>query len=130
MSGIEGAGAVLAAATVEALRPIAGLSGIFDGRPIQASAPFATVETGWETDWGHKGGVGREVRLTVVLHDEGERPTRLRELSAVVQVALDSLAVGGGWRLVTFNFVRSMTVAPSAGRWGLTLDYRARMLNE
>jgi hypothetical protein len=130
MSEIDGASAVLAAAAIEAMRPIPGLSGTFDGRPIQASAPFATVETGSETDWGHKSGVGREVRLTVVLHDEGERPTRLRELSAVVQVALESLAVSSGWRMVTFNFVRSMAVAKNVGGWALTLDYRARMLNE
>ena len=33
-----------------------------------------------------------------------------------------------GWQLVTLVFVRSMTVAEGAGRWAITLDYRARML--
>jgi hypothetical protein len=130
MSGTQGAGAALARAAIEALRPIAGLTGIFDRHPLQASSPYAMVDAGLETDWSHKNGVGREVRLAVVLRDQGERPTRLHGLSGDAQAALTSLEVEAGWRLVTFNFVRSMVVAESTGQWVLTLQYRARMLSE
>ncbi len=128
MSEGKGAGEALAEAVTAALRPIAGLTGIYEGAPIQAAPPYALVEAGPELDWSHKSGVGREVRLAVVLRDQGERPTRLRRLAADVEAALGGLSAVAGWRLVTFRFVRSMIVAPGAGRWALTLDYRARML--
>jgi hypothetical protein len=122
------AGEALVAAAVAALREVTGLAGVHEAMPVQAAPPYATVEAGLETDWGHKSGGGREVRLTVTLRDQGERPARLRALAAAAQAALDGLAVGDGWQLVTLVFARSMIVPDGAGRWLLTLDYRARML--
>jgi hypothetical protein len=119
----------LAAAAAEALNQIAGLAGVHEAMSVQASPPYATVAAGLETDWGHKSGAGRELRLTVTLNDQGERPTRLRALAEEAQQALEGLGPElDGWRLVTLVFVRSMTVAESPGRWLVTLDYRARML--
>lgn len=123
------AGAALIAAAMAALRDIGGLTGIHEAMPLQAAPPYATVEAGLESDWSHKSGSGRETRLTVTLRDQGERPTRLRGLAAEVASALEGLGPElEGWRLVTLNFVRGMTTAESAGRWALTIDYRARML--
>ena len=76
------AGTELQAAAVAALADVAKLGGVYDGLPVQAVVPYATVETGPETDWGHKNGAGREVRLAVTIRDEGERPSRLRRLMA------------------------------------------------
>jgi hypothetical protein len=99
--------------------------------PVQASPPYAIVAAGLETDWGHKSGTGRELRLTITLSDRGERPDRLRALAEQAQLALEALGPElDGWRLVTLVLVRSMTVAESPGRWLVTLDYRARMLAE
>jgi len=123
------AGAAVIAAAMAALREIGGLTGIHEAMPLQAASPYATIEAGLESDWSHKSGSGRETRLTVTLRDQGERPTRLRGLAAEVAAALEEIGPElEGWRLVTLNFVRSMTVAESAGRWALTIDYRARML--
>jgi len=122
------AGEALVAAALAALREVGALAGVHEAMPLQAAVPYATAEAGLESDWGHKSGAGRELRLTVALRDQGERPARLRALAAQAQAALDGLATGGGWQLVTLVFVRSMTVAESPGRWLLTLDYRARML--
>lgn len=118
----------LADAAADALRAVAALTGVHDAMPIQAAPPHATVEAGLETDWGHKSGRGRELRLTVTLRDQGERPARLRALAAEAQAAIDGLAAVDGWQLVTLVFVRSMTVAESAGKWVTVLDYRARLL--
>jgi hypothetical protein len=127
MSG--SASAALVAAAMAALRDVAGLSGVHEEMPIQAAPPHVMVGAGLETDWSHKSGAGRELRLTIILRDQGERPTRLRALAADAAAALEGMAAPlGGWRLVTLVFVRSMTVAESVGRWALTLDYRARML--
>jgi hypothetical protein len=123
------AGEALVAAALDALRQVAGLTGVHEAMPVQAAAPYATVEAGLEMDWGHKSGAGRELRLTVTLRDAGERAMRLRALAAQAQAALDGLVIGPGWQLVTLSLVRSMTLPESPGRWLLTLDYRARMLS-
>lgn len=129
MSEERGAGETLAAAARAALRPLAGLTAIHDGPPLQAASPYAIVEAGIEFDWSHKSGAGRDVRLTITLRDQGERPARLHRLATGVQAALDGFGPElEGWRLVTLAFVRSMIVAETAGRWAARLDYRARML--
>lgn len=119
----------LIAAAGDALRSVAGLTGVHEALPVQAVLPYATVEAGVESDWGHKSGAGRELRLSVVLRDAGERPERLRALGAAAQAAVEAIDPAlAGWRLVTLVPVRAMTVAEGPGRWILTLDYRARML--
>lgn len=125
------AGAALAEAALAALAAVDGLTGRHEARPLQAAFPYATVETGLETDWGHKNGVGREVRLTVVLRDSGERPARLRRLMEESEAAL--AAIGGsmsGWRLVSLVFLRSRLVPEAERRWAGAIDYRARLLAE
>lgn len=52
------AGPDLQAAAVAELADVAELGGVYDGPPVQAVVPYATVETGPETDWGHKNGAG------------------------------------------------------------------------
>jgi len=118
----------LIAAAFAALREVTALAGVHEAMPVQAAPPYATVEAGLELDWGHKSGRGRELRLTVTLRDQGERPHRLRALAAQAQAALNGLAAVDGWQLVTLVLVRSMTVAEGTGKWATMLDYRARLL--
>ena len=110
-----------------ALQKVAGLA-VYDGPPLQAAFPHAVLDAGLETDWSHKSGKGREVRLVLTLFDQGERPVRLRALMAQAEDALE--AVGGdvgGWRIVTMRHLRSRTVRqPSA--WAGVIEFRARML--
>jgi hypothetical protein len=118
----------LIAAAKAALEDVPGLTGAHEAAPFQAAIPCAILAAGLETDWGHKSGAGRELRPSVTLRDEGESPARLRALAGAVQAALDGLETGGGWRLVTLAFVRSMTAAQAPGKWTAAIDYRARML--
>jgi hypothetical protein len=124
---MNASGALIAAA-ITALKNVPGLSGVHEESPLQAAVPSATVGAGAETDWGHKSGPGRELRLSIALGDEGESPARLRALCGAVEAALDGLETGGGWRLVTLVFVRSTIAARAPGKWTAGLDYRARML--
>ena len=102
--------------------------GVHEGQPVQAVVPFAVVEAGPETDWSHKSGEGREVRLAVTLRDAGERPVRLRRLMGEAEAAVAGVAVVAGWRLVKMRFVRSRVVAEARGRWAGVIEYRARLL--
>jgi hypothetical protein len=130
MSGEDkGAAEILCAAMVSALTEVTGLNGAYDGPPLQAALPYATVEAGPESDWSHKSGAGREVRLAVTISDGGERPTRLRALARAAEAAIES--VGGaleGWQLVTLVFLRSRVLREPGGNWAAAIDYRVRML--
>lgn len=115
-------------AASSALRSVEGLNGIYDGQPLQGAFPYAMLEAGPESDWSHKSGTGRELRLAVTIHDQGERPARLRRLVQGVEEAIDGMdGALEEWRLVTLIFVRGRLLRGEAG-WTATSEFRARML--
>ncbi len=126
---VKNASETLAEAAVAALSEVDGLTGIYEGLPVQAASPHAVVETGPETDWSHKSGVGREVRIAITLRGRGERPALLRGLAAEAEAAIEALGGEiGGWRVVTLRFVRSRLLAGGRGDWATVSEYRARLL--
>ncbi len=129
---MSGAGAALRAAAIEALEALE-LGGVYPGPPLQAAFPHAVVECGPESDWGHKSGRGRELRLAVTLRDSGERPERAQAFAEVAEAAIEAGLDVEGWRLVTLALLRSRTVAEGRGGkagWAVTIEFRARMLEE
>jgi hypothetical protein len=129
---VSGAGGALRAAAVEALEALE-LGGVYPGPPLQAAFPHAVVECGPESDWGHKSGPGRELRLAVTLRDSGERPERAEAFADVAEAAVEAGLDVEGWRVVTLALVRRRTVAEGRGGkagWAVALDWRARMLAE
>jgi hypothetical protein len=129
---VSGAGGALSAAAIEALESLE-LGGVYPGPPLQSAYPYAVVECGAETDWGHKSGAGRELRLAVILRDSGERPERAGAFADVVESAMAAGLDVEGWRLVTLMLVRRRTLAEGRGGrmgWAVALDYRARLLAE
>ena len=128
---MSGAGEALAAAAAAALRAIAGLS-VFEAPPVQAVEPWALVEAGPETDWGHKSGAGRELRLAVRLHDKGESGTRLAGLISEAETAVSAIAAVADWQLVSLQLLRSMKLPPRKGApesaWAGLIEFRARLL--
>lgn len=126
---MSGAGDALRALSVAALAGVDGLGRVYDSPPLQAALPHALVSVDLETDWGHKSGEGREVRLAASLFDKCERPERLRALAAAAEVALAGLASGeAGWRLVSMRFLRTRIVSDGGGRWTAIVEFRARLL--
>lgn len=126
---MTGASEALAGAAEAALREVEGLNGVHVGRPVQAATPYALVEAGPELDWGHKSGVGREVRIAIVLRGAGERTGTLGTLAAAAEAAIEALdSELDGWRIVSLRFQRSRLVAEARGQWASTSEYRARML--
>jgi hypothetical protein len=128
---VSGAAAALQAAAMAALEAVEALGAIYPGPPLQAALPYAVVECGPETDWGHKSGRGRELRLAVTVRAGGERPDRVQVLAAPVDAALEGGLGPEGWALVTLTFLRARTVADTRGGepgWAAVIEYRARML--
>lgn len=129
---MSGAGAALRAAAIEAVEALE-LGGVYPGPAVQAALPYATIECGPESDWGHKSGRGREVRLAATLRDSGERPDRAQAFADVVEAALEAGLDVEGWQLVTLALLRRRTVAEGRGSrlgWAVAIDYRARLLAE
>ena len=128
-----GAGAALEAAAFAALGAIDGL-GVFAAAPLQAAVPYAMVEAGPQSDWSHKSGEGRELRLAVTIRDKGETPLRLAQFAVEVETAMATLSVGGGWSLVSFRFLRNRLLPPQRGTpdatWSAVIEWRARMLRD
>lgn len=124
---VMSAGDALQSAAVAALRGIGGL-GVCEGPPVQAAFPHALVEVSPESDWSHKSGEGREVRLAAILRDKGESPARLKALMEAAETAIGGIDAGPGWQLVTLRFVRSRSSRDQKGIWTGVIEYRARVL--
>lgn len=122
------AGEKLQGAVVAALTGIEGLAS-YDAPPLQAAFPYVLVEAGPESDWSHKGGTGREVRLAVTIRDRGERPVRLRALMDQAEAAITAMSSSiEGWQLVSVQYLRSRLALDAKNGWAGSVDYRARML--
>jgi hypothetical protein len=126
---MSGAGRSLAEAAIAALRGVEGLNDVYDGPPLTAAFPYAVVETGPESDWSHKSGEGRELRLSILVRDKGERPARLRGLVAGIEGIVTEIGPElAGWRLVNLVFVREAMLRETGAAWSAAIDYRARLL--
>ena len=121
------AGAVLQAAALAALRA-AGVAA-FDFPPVRAALPHAVVGDPLIADRSAAGASVREARLSVVLHDDGEVPARLRALMPGAEAAVEQLpeVLDEGWRLVALALLRSR-VTRSGDRWTGSIEFRATML--
>lgn len=128
---IPGAAAAMAEAFVAALQNMEGLNGAYSPQPVQAACPYAVVDAGIESDWSHKSGDGREVRIAVTIHDEGEHPARPTRLAQTAETAVRAIPNDlPGWQLVNLVFLRSRTVRGAGPRWTAAIDYRARLLRK
>ena len=126
---MSGAGQALAEAALALLRTVDGLNGAYDGAPLTAAVPYATVESGPESDWSHKSGEGRELRLSILVRDKGESPARLRALMAAVETKASMIGPElAGWRLVNLVFLRSVMLRGRDAAWTAAIEYRARLL--
>jgi len=65
----------------------------------------------------------------VLIRDEGERPVRLRAMTALTEYTIEAMpaALGGGWRIVTLTMLRSRILRSAAGWTGMS-EFRVRML--
>lgn len=121
-------------AVIDALRAdtalMAGINGVFDGAPVRASAPYAVVGECIATDWGAKDVEGRELKLSVSLHEAGDGPGQLAEALGRTDAALRTLAaVAGNWRIVSARLLRSRLMkAGSRDGWQAVVDYRLRVV--
>ncbi|MEJ7933388.1 DUF3168 domain-containing protein [Sphingobium sp. AN558] len=122
-------------AVIDALRGDAALmdrlNGLFDGAPVRASAPYGVVGDCLGADWGAKDVDGRELRLSISLHDAGPAPGRLAPLLARIDPVLRAMqAPADGWRIVATRLLRSRVAKSGAEAWQAVVDYRLRVVRD
>ena len=128
---MKGAGEALLAAASAALEAVEGIGRVCDAPPLTTAAPHALVEIDSESDWSHKSGAGRELRIAATLSGEGERPLRMRAAAAAAEAALGALDRNlGAWRLVTMRHLRTRELRRPKGGWATVIEFRARLLGE
>lgn len=126
---MNGAGDAIRAAAVEALASVPGIGRVYDAPPLQAALPHAVVAIDLESDWSHKSGPGREVRLALSIFDKAERPERLRRLAGEAEAAVAGIGgATGEWQVATMVLLRARTVRGRDGVWAAIVEFRARLL--
>ncbi|WP_353218378.1 DUF3168 domain-containing protein [Sandarakinorhabdus sp.] len=104
------------AAVVAALIDLPGLTGVYDGPPSDAAAPYAVIGPDLVTDWSTKTEIGHAVRLVVTIWDDQPGAARLRGLVSAAQARLRALSgVHGGHRIVLVQMLRAGVAGPDAG---------------
>ena len=123
--------AAVIAALKEDAALVGGLNGLFDGQPMRASVPYAVVGECIASDWGAKDVDGRELRLTIGLHDAGQTPGRLAVLLERIDAVMQLLEFAEGWRIVGVRLIRSRVVkGRDKDAWQAVVDYRARVVRQ
>lgn len=108
----------------------AELSGVYDGPPPRAVFPYVAIGDALVSDWSTKTATGREIRLPLILWDEGENAERMADLMAHLEDAIAALPRQmPGWHLVNITFLRSMVVRDAAGPWAGLVEHRFRLLS-
>lgn len=123
--------AAVIAALKEDAAVMGGLNGLFDGQPMRASVPYAVVGECIASDWGAKDVDGRELRLTIGLHDAGETPGRLAVLLERIHAVMQGLEIAEGWRIVGVRLIRSRVVkGREKDGWKAVVDYQVRVVRQ
>lgn len=100
-----------------ALATLTGVTGVFDGVPADATAPYLTLGPDLVSDRSHKTGIGHEHRVQINIWDDRPGSTRVKSLAAEVEARLRVVAgTTDGHRIASAVFLRSF-VAASPGGW-------------
>jgi Protein of unknown function (DUF3168) len=95
-------------AVVAALADLPGLTGVFDGPPVDAAAPYAVIGPDLLTDAGTKTEVAHDHRLLVTIWDDRPGMARIKALMGAAEIRLRALA--GDWdghRIVNARLLRA-----------------------
>ncbi len=114
-------------AVVAALADMPGLTGVFDGPPIDAAAPYAVIGPDLVTDAGTKTEVAHDTRVLVTIWDDRPGGARLQTLLGAAETRLRALAgVWDGHRIVNARLVRAGVNAPADGWRPGVIEMRLR----
>lgn len=94
------------------LADLPGVTGVYDGVPVDATAPYLTIGPDLVTDWSNKSAVGHEHRVQVNIWDDRTSTDPVKTLGGIVEDRLRALSGSrDGHRIVGSVFLRSFVAA-------------------
>lgn len=110
-----------------ALAGVPAVTGVFDGPPVDAVAPYLVIGPDLMTDWGTKTEAGHEHRIGVTVWDAGPGTVRAKTIMGAVETALVGLAgTRDGHAVVSTRLLRTMVLTdPEQWAQGI-VEFRVR----
>ena len=114
---------------------LAGLTGVFDGVPVNAQPPYLTLGPDVVTDWSHKSGIGHEHRIQLGLWDDATGSARVKTLCGAAEDAVRALTgtlpeagagTGAGHRIASVQFLRGFVLKDPDGWTQGIVEFRIR----
>ena len=107
----------------------AGLNTIAEEAPLRASPPWLGIVASASTDFGHKTGTGREVRVALELQTLGDDASGTADLVAAIETRIATLpADQPDFRIASLTFLRARAEQRGEARRAVLLEYRARLI--
>ena len=107
----------------------AGLNAIVEEAPLRTSPPWLGIVASASTDFGHKTGIGREVRVALELQTLGDDACGTADLVAAIESRIAAMpADHPAFRIASLTFVRARAEQRGEARRAVLLEYRARLV--
>ena len=107
----------------------AGLNTITEEAPLRASPPWLGIVASASTDFGHKTGAGREVRVALELQTLGDDACGTAELTSAIEARIAAMpADQPDFRIASLTFLRARAEQRGEARRTVLLEYRARLI--
>ena len=108
---------------------VAGLNTITEEAPLRASPPWLGIVASASTDFGHKTGVGREVRVALELQTLGDDACGTAELTSAIEARVATMpADQPNFTIASLTFLRARAEQRGEARRAVLLEYRARLI--
>lgn len=126
----------LRGAVLSALRSnseiMARVNGVFDERPITATAPYIELLSSISNDWSSKSFQGREVRLSIALMSAAQESAPDLSAAEFIHQVLLNLPNNipqhePRYKIINIIFDRTRTRHDADNRWTILIDYRVRI---
>lgn len=105
------------------------LNQVGEEAPARTAAPWLAIAASASTDWSHKTGAGREVRIALELHCRGDDPTTAASLVGAIERCIESLPKAqNGFTIVSVQFLRARAERRGDTARAILLEHRFRLL--
>ena len=110
-----------------ALGGVPAATGIYDGPPADAVAPYLVIGPDLVTDWSTKTETGHEHRLGVTVWDAGPGTVQAKSIMGAVESALAGLSgVRNGHMIVSARLLRTLVLTDPEGWTQGIVEFRVR----
>ena len=107
----------------------AGLNTITEEAPLRASPPWLGIVASASTDFGHKTGAGREVRVALELQTLGDDACGTAALVGAIETRIAAMpADQPDFTIASLTFLRARAEQRGEARRAVLLEYRARLI--